>query len=66
MNGRVIHCKAKNCQKLLAKDANLSVGDHIKIKCPHCGRINCICVKGNGFEINLDDNEEDRVIFLEY
>jgi len=66
MNGRVIHCKAKNCQKLLAKDANLSVGDSIKIKCPHCGRINCICAKHNGFEIVLNDDEENRAVFLNY
>jgi len=66
MNGRVIHCKAKNCQKLLAKDANLSIGNSIKIKCPHCGRINCVCATSKGFTIEINDDENNRAVFLDY
>ena len=66
MRGIVLHCKHKDCQKLLAKDVILNLGSQIKLKCSHCGRMNCICSTSKGITIEINDEENNRAVFLDY
>jgi phage FluMu protein Com len=60
MNGRVLHCKYPDCQKLIAKNVNLVAGSSLEIKCAHCGRLNCLCASNDDIKIIA----EKEIIFL--
>jgi len=62
MRGTVLHCKYKDCQKLIAKDVILPVGSQLKLKCSNCGRMNCICSNNDGVIVSEDKKTE--AIFL--